>query len=246
MHKTASEAAAFVPLLRELAPPDPDVEIVLAPPFTALQAVGQACRSGDYGLAAQNLFWEDRGAYTGEVSAPMLADLGCRYVIVGHSERRRLFGDHDEGINRKVFAAIRHGLRPILCVGESLAERESGKTVALVTGQLRKGLAAVPPERAAWITLAYEPIWAIGTGHAASPAQAAEVHRALRAVLRETWGDEAPGQVRILYGGSVTPDIAGAFFQEPEVDGALVGGACLDPQSFAKIIALARLQVGGE
>ena len=246
MHKTASEAATFVHRLLDLITPLEEIEVVLAPPFTALQAVAQACRSRPLGLGAQNLFWEDRGAYTGEVSAPMLTDLGCGYVIVGHSERRRLFGELDEGINKKVHAALRHGLRPILCVGESLPEREAGHTIALVTGQLQKGLAALTQAQLALVTIAYEPLWAIGTGQAASPAQAVEVHQVLRKAIGETGGREAERQVRILYGGSVTPENAGALFSEPEVDGALVGGACLDPHSFAKIIALAKDSSGTE
>lgn len=237
MHKTATEAKLLVRRLAEMAGSVASIDVVLAPPFTALAAVAELCRSGPFLLAAQNVFWEDQGAYTGEVSGPMLTDLGCRFVIVGHSERRRLFGERDDGINKKIHAALRHGLRPILCVGESLEERDQGRTDAVVARQLEAGLAQVDPEHLASIVLAYEPVWAIGTGRAASPGQAKEVHRLIRDLLASR--GEFGADVRILYGGSVTAQNAGAFFDEPEVDGALVGGACLDPVSFATIIRLA-------
>ncbi|MBM4121751.1 MAG: triose-phosphate isomerase [Nitrospira sp.] len=241
MHKTASEAAAFVRRLSELAPPTAGIEVVLAPPFTSLQAAAQAAApSFPFTLAAQNLYWEDRGAFTGEVSAPMLADLGCRYVILGHSERRQLFGEQDEGIHKKVRAALRHGMRPMLCLGESLAERDAGQTESIVTGQLARCLEGVSKDDALLVTIAYEPVWAIGTGRAATPAQAAAVHETLRRTLASGWGSEAGQQVRILYGGSVTPENTAAFLASPQIDGALVGGACLDPQSFATICSLAQ------
>jgi triosephosphate isomerase len=239
MHKTASEATAFVRRLAELVPAAGPAEVVLAPPFTALHATAHAGALSRFTLSAQNLFWEDEGPYTGEVSASMLKDLGCRYVIVGHSERRMLFGERDEGINRKVRAALQHGLRPILCLGETLPEREGGRTDSVVKGQLLKGLEGVPKEDVLRMTVAYEPVWAIGTGRAATAAQAADVHATLRSLLAGGWGAEAGEQVRILYGGSVTPDNASEFLASSEVDGALVGGACLDPQSFARIIAAA-------
>lgn len=247
MHKTASEAAAFVHRLAELAPAvgatgsTERVEVVLAPPFTALHAAAQAAMpSFPFTLAAQNLFWEEHGAFTGEVSAPMLKDLGCQAVILGHSERRQLFGDRDEGINKKIRAALRHGLRPILCVGESLADREAGLTESVVTGQLSKCLDGLSADDLLQLTIAYEPVWAIGTGRAATVAQAAAVHETLRTVLATRWRREAGQQVRILYGGSVTPENAGAFLASPQIDGALIGGACLDPHSFATILALAQ------
>lgn len=244
MHKTASEAAVFVRRLVEQGPvvgSSERVEVVLAPPFTALQAVAQtAPDGGPFTLAAQNLFWEDQGPFTGEVSAPMLKDLGCRYVILGHSERRQHFGEHDDGINKKVRAALRHGLRPIVCVGESLADREAGKTANVVTSQLLRGLNGVSKEDIHLIAIAYEPVWAIGTGRAASAAQAAEAHKTLRAALTTGWGTEAGDRMRVLYGGSVTPGNIGEFLVSPEIDGALVGGACLDPHAFATIIARAQ------
>ncbi|MBI5410358.1 MAG: triose-phosphate isomerase [Nitrospirae bacterium] len=245
MHKTASEAAAFVRRLSELAPPTEGIEVVLAPPFTALHAVAQASSpSFPFMLAAQNLHWEDQGAFTGEVSAPMLTDLGCRYVILGHSERRRLFGEQDEGIHKKILAALHHGLRPILCLGESLTEREAGRTESIVTSQLLRCLEGVSKDDILRVAIAYEPIWAIGTGRAATPAQAATVHETLRHTLASGWGSETGGQVRILYGGSVTPENAGTFLASPQIDGSLVGGACLDPQSFATIITLAQKLTG--
>jgi triosephosphate isomerase len=241
MHKTASEAAAFVQRLSDTLPRTDQVEIAVAPPFTALHAVAQALGSSPRVLlAAQNLFWEDNGPFTGEVSAPMLKDLGCRFVIVGHSERRQHFGERDDGINKKVHAALRHGLHPILCVGETLAERESEATERVVTGQLLAGLNGVSKDQIASVTIAYEPVWAIGTGRAATAAQAVAVHRMLRAVLRR-WGAEAGDRARILYGGSVTPENAGDFFAQRDIDGALVGGACLELESFARIISRAQL-----
>lgn len=240
MHKTASEGAAFVPQLSKLVPSISRIEAVLAPPFTALQAVAEALPAAPaFGLAAQNLFWEEEGAFTGEVSAPMLRDVGCRYVILGHSERRELFGERDEGINRKVRAALAHGLAPILCVGESLAERDAGRTEAVIVGQLRRGLDGLSKDDLRLVTVAYEPVWAIGTGRPASRSHAETAHTLLRTALVHTWGTEAGGQVRILYGGSVTPDNCRAFFESPRIDGALVGGACLDPRSFATILSLA-------
>jgi len=245
MHKTATEAAAIVQQLMKLVPEPGNVEVVLAPPFTALQAAGQAMPiPHPFILAAQNLFWEDQGPFTGEISAPMIKELGCQYVILGHSERRQHFGDHDEGINRKIRAALRHRLRPILCVGESLGDREGGRTETVVTGQLLRCLDGISKDELRMITIAYEPVWAIGTGRPASPAQAAAVHKTLRATLASSWGPEACKPVRILYGGSVTPENAGEFLVSDQVDGALVGGACLDPQSFAKIIGLAQNVAG--
>jgi triosephosphate isomerase len=241
MHKTTSEAAEYVRRLLTLVPETIGIEAVLAPPFTALQAVRDAL-AGDarFVLAAQNLFWEDQGAFTGEISGPMLKDLGCRYVIVGHSERRQIFGEQDELINRKVRAAVKHGVRPILCVGESVDERDADRTDAVVTGQLLKGLAGLRKEDVAAVTIAYEPVWAIGTGRAASPEQAAAVHRAIRKKLAEQWGTHAEAPIRVLYGGSVTPQNAASLLANDQIDGALVGGACLDPNAFATILAAAQ------
>ncbi|MGH7230486.1 MAG: triose-phosphate isomerase [Nitrospiraceae bacterium] len=239
MHKTATDAVQFVRQLSELIP-EPKVEVVLAPPFTALHAAAQAMpASRPFTLSAQNLYWEDQGAFTGEVSAPMLTDLGCRYVIIGHSERRQWFGDHDDGVNKKIKAAIRHGLGPILCAGESLAQREQGGTDVVVTEQVRHALEGLSHADIQMVTIAYEPVWAIGTGRAATPEQAVAVHQVLRMALAHEWGAEAGKQTRILYGGSVSPENAADLFASDEIDGALVGGACLDPNRFARIVALA-------
>jgi len=244
MHKTAAEAAVLVRRLADLVPEPGPVEVVIAPPFTALHAAARALpASSPFLLAAQDLHWEDEGPFTGEVSAPMLKDLGCQYAIVGHSERRQLFAEDDERINKKVRACLRHGLRPILCVGELLPDRKKGRTETVVSGQLRKGLDGLAKDEIRSITIAYEPVWAIGTGQAASPDQAGAVNETLRGTLAQGWGAEAGEQVRILYGGSVTPENAGEFLASARIDGALVGGACLDPQSFATIIAVARKTV---
>jgi triosephosphate isomerase len=239
MHKTAGEATDYVRRLSELIQPQ-HVDLVLAPPFTALHAAAQAIgESSDLALAGQNLFWEDAGAFTGEISGPMLKEAGCRYVIVGHSERRHWFGERDEDINKKIRAALRHGLRPILCVGESLTDRERGDTKGVVTAQLEQDLTGFTEAEIADVALAYEPIWAIGTGRAASPAQAVEVHTILRQAIVSHWGHEAGQRIRILYGGSVNATNAREFLQSPGIDGVLVGGACLDPACFATIARFA-------
>jgi triosephosphate isomerase (TIM) len=239
MNKTSAEATAYVRRLSELIQPH-SIDMVLAPPFTALQAVKEAIGGASpFALAGQNLFWEDKGAYTGEISAPMLKDVGCRYAIIGHSERRQWFGERDEDINKKIKAAVRHELGPILCVGESLADRERGESQAVVTGQLKKDLAGLSKEHVAKMAIAYEPVWAIGTGRAATPAQAVEVHALVRQTIAADWGKDAGDGVRILYGGSVSPENAPDFLQSPEIDGVLVGGACLDPTCFATIARFA-------
>ena len=236
MNKTASEAATFVCELAKRLPASSSVELVVAPPFTALESVRAALGpSSPIQLGAQNLFWEDHGAYTGEVSAPMLKDLGCRYVILGHSERRTLFGEQDDGIHKKIRAALTHGLRPILCVGESLAQRESGKTDGVLTQQLRGSLAELAPQAMAAIAIAYEPVWAIGTGKAATRDQAVDAHRVIREFLASTWSPDTANAIRIVYGGSVTPQNIGSLLKSDQIDGALVGGACLELDSFARI-----------
>ena len=246
MNKTTGEAAAYVRRLSELLQPGP-IDVVLAPPFTALQAAAQAMGpSAPFALSGQDLFWEDKGAYTGEISAAMLKDVGCRYAIIGHSERRRLFGENDAAVHKKVAAALRHGLRAIMCLGESLEERERNRTAAVVTGQLRNGLDGLSKEDLRAVALAYEPVWAIGTGRAATPAQATEVHQLLRETLAATWDAQTAEQVRILYGGSVTAENSGAFMRAPHVDGVLVGGACLDPDCFATIARSAEHRISEE
>ncbi|MGQ0810473.1 MAG: triose-phosphate isomerase [Nitrospiraceae bacterium] len=241
MHKTASEATQFVESLSKLISSAVSADIVLAPPFTALPAVRTAL-AGDqrFALAAQDVFWEEQGAFTGEISALMLKDLGCQYVIIGHSERRRLFGDTDDGIRKKIAVALRHGIKPILCVGESLDDREGGRTETVIREQLLKGLAGLRSEEVEAVTVAYEPVWAIGTGRAATPDQAVTTHRAIRELIRQEWNLDIMSAFHILYGGSVTPQNVGAFLESDEIDGALVGGACLDPQSFATILRVAQ------
>lgn len=245
MNKTASEAATFVRELIHKPLPSSSVDIVIAPPFTALGSVRQAIGTdSSIVLAGQNLHWEDSGAYTGEVSAPMLKDLGCQYVILGHSERRALFGERDDVIQKKLSAALRHGLKPILCVGESLGEREAGRTTEIIAGQLKGSLAGFTATQLAMLTIAYEPVWAIGTGKAASPDQAILSHRTIRQFLQEHWSASLSQATRILYGGSVTPQNASSFLASEEIDGALVGGACLQVESFASIANLAQKRTG--
>jgi triosephosphate isomerase (TIM) len=236
MNKTASEASAFVPQLLVRLPRALHCELVLAPPFTALDSVRTALgASSQIGLAAQNLHWESHGAFTGEVSGPMLRDLGCRYVIVGHSERRTLFGERDEDVRKKVTAALTHGLLPIVCVGESLAERENGRTESIVTTQLKGALADRSEQDLSRITIAYEPVWAIGTGRAATVEQATAVHRSIRNFVATGWNQKIASTMRILYGGSVTPQNIHSLLAAEDIDGALVGGACLNPDSFVTI-----------
>jgi triosephosphate isomerase (TIM) len=241
MNKTASEAVRFVRELAGALPKDPSVEIVLAPPFTALDSVRSVTTSAShFALGAQNLHWEQQGAFTGEISGPMLRDLGCTYVIIGHSERRTLFGERDGDVHKKVRSALANGLRPILCVGESLAERQSERTEAVVSGQVAAGLAELNAQELGAVTIAYEPVWAIGTGHAATTEQAVAVHRAIRTHIAAGWTTETAERMRILYGGSVTPQNAASLLSESDIDGALVGGACLKTESFATIVLAAK------
>ena len=240
MNKTASEAGRFVRELAGALSADRSVEIVIAPPFTALESVRSALGSVSHiALGAQNMYWESQGAFTGEISGPMLRDSGCTYVIVGHSERRALFGEKDEDIHKRVRAALAVGLCPILCVGESLDQRQSGRTEPVVTGQIAAGLAELSAQELKTVIIAYEPVWAIGTGHAATTEQAVAVHRAIRARIAAGWSTDAAEQMRVLYGGSVTPQNAEPLLNEPDIDGALVGGACLKTDSFATILRAA-------
>lgn len=239
MNKTASEAAPFVQELEQRVRVPRGVEVVLAPPFTSLPAVRHALAGAQpFRLAAQDVHWEERGAFTGEIAPAMLRDLGCDYVIIGHSERRQYFGEQDDHVNRKVKAALRQGLLPILCLGETLDQREQNQTEEIVTRQLTRGLDGLGTADLAKVTVAYEPVWAIGTGRAASVTQAEEVHGLLQSVLAKLAG-EAGGQVRVLYGGSVTPDNAGELLRSRRIHGALVGGACLNAEAFARIVVLA-------
>jgi triosephosphate isomerase len=240
MHMTHLEAIQAVQKLSYLLDKDDAerAEVVICPPFTALRAV-QTLIDGDrlaFGLGAQNVYPEERGAFTGEVSPLMLQALRCGYVIVGHSERRQLFGEDDALVNRKVRTVLAHGMTPILCVGETLDEREGGGTETRVTQQVRRGLDHVEPEQAGTVVIAYEPIWAIGTGRNAEPADAGSVVEVIRATLAERFNDTVARGVRVQYGGSVKPGNIRDFMAHPEIDGALVGGASLEPEDFALIV----------
>jgi triosephosphate isomerase len=235
MHLTIPEARALVTEIVKASLDLPEAGMVIAPPFTALAAVRTILEGSPVGLAAQNLFWEDKGAYTGEISGAMLKDAGCEYVIIGHSERRQYFGEADEGVNKKIKAALNHGLSPIVCIGESLEERERGQTIAKVTGQVELGLRAIDAQGFRRIIFAYEPIWAIGTGKTATPAQAEEVQALTREKLGREYGNGPAACAIILYGGSVKPANAFALMSEKNIDGFLVGGASLEAESFIQI-----------
>lgn len=239
MNKTIPEAVAFAEQLAA-AGDFAGVAVVLCPAFPALAAVARAVAGTRISVAAQDLFWEDYGAYTGEVSPVMLRDAGCRYVIIGHSERRQYFGETDETVNRKVKAALRHGLTPIVCVGERLAEREAGETFAVIERQVRGAFTGVAGEAVASLVLAYEPVWAIGTGRNAAPEDAQAVNRFIRELIARLYAPAVADQVRIQYGGSVTPENAAALLAQPDIDGALVGGASLKVESFTAIINAAK------
>jgi triosephosphate isomerase len=240
MHHTHLDAINVVQKLSyRLAPGDYDeCEVVVCPAFTALRSVQTTIESDriPIALGAQNVHWEPQGAFTGEVSPPMLAKLGVRYVIVGHSERRELFGETDDMVNRKVKAVLAHAMLPIMCVGETLAEREDGHTDMKVSGQVRAGLAGVAPADVERLVIAYEPIWAIGTGRNATPDDANTTIAVVRKTVAEVAGAEVAAKVRIQYGGSVKPGNIAELMAMPEIDGALVGGASLDPDDFAKIV----------
>jgi triosephosphate isomerase len=240
MHNTISQAETLIRDILSIYQANPSVELAVAPPHVALQAVARLLAPTPITLAAQNVCAKDEGAFTGEISPPMLKELGCQYVIIGHSERRHLFGESDQAINEKIHAALRHDLQPIFCIGERLEEREAGQTHSVIQHQLHTGLAGLGSKALGNITIAYEPVWAIGTGRAATVEQATEVHAAIRSFLTTHWELNAE-QIRILYGGSVTVDNAQALFQSPHINGALIGKACLNSESFAKIAEIAAL-----
>ncbi len=235
MYKTIPEARELVTGIKEKLKATGQVEVVVCPPFTALAPVAEVLKGSGIGLGAQDLFWEEEGAYTGEVSPVMLRDLGCQYVIIGHSERRQYFGETDETVNKKVKAALAHGLRPIICVGESLAQREAGETETLVATQVEKALAGVEATEIPQIVIAYEPIWAIGTGRSSTGEDANQVIGLIRKTIARLYRQELADQVRIQYGGSVKPENIKEFMTQPEIDGALVGGASLKVDSFLAI-----------
>ena len=239
MNKTISDALQFVDECRKMFKEISvdRVDVVLSPPYTAIKAVSDAIGNDNIAVAAQNLYWEEKGAFTGEVSASMLADSGCKFVIIGHSERRHQFGETDEGINKKIRSAIHGNLSPIFCVGETLQQREHDETFKVIRDQVEKGLDGLSEEAVSTLLIAYEPVWAIGTGKNATPEQAEEVHGFIRSILRETYGRSVSETVRILYGGSVTPENVSGLIKEHNIDGALVGGASLKADSFVKIVA---------
>ena len=240
MFKTVSEAVVFAKELKSLVKDITAVEIVVAPPFTAIHAVAEALRNTNVGVAGQDVYWEKEGAFTGEVSAPMLKEAGAEYAIIGHSERRRLSGETDAAVNRKIFAAIGAGLTSIVCVGETLEERERNETLAVLDRQIKDGLDRLTADQVVDLVVAYEPVWAIGTGRNASAAQAEESHAHIRTRLRQWFGADAAERCHILYGGSVKPDNIRELIAEPDVDGALVGGASLDVRSFGEIVTRSR------
>jgi triosephosphate isomerase len=240
MFKTVQEAVAFAKEFKIIVADVSGVDIVLAPPFTAVYAVAEAARASNVAVAAQDLFWEREGAFTGAVSATMVREAGAEYVIVGHSERRRVFGDTDVAVNRKVLAALGGDLTPIVCVGESLEEREANATLGVLDRQVKAALESVTPEQVASLAIAYEPVWAIGTGRNATAAQAQEAHAHIRGRLRQWFGADTAERCRIIYGGSVKPDNAAELLREADVDGALVGGASLDVRGFGEIVTRAR------
>ncbi|MFT3828035.1 MAG: triose-phosphate isomerase [Chitinophagaceae bacterium] len=243
MFKTVSEAVAFAKVFKSLVKDVSGVDIVLAPPFTAVHPVAEAVRASNIAVAAQDVYWEKEGAFTGEVSAAMVREAGAEFVIVGHSERRRMFADTDTAVNRKIHAAIAADLTPIVCVGETLEEREANATMAVLDRQLKDGLDGLSPGQVADLVIAYEPVWAIGTGRNATAAQAQEAHAHVRGRLRQWFGADTAEKTRILYGGSVKPDNIADITREADVDGALVGGASLDVKSFGEIVTRSRRAV---
>jgi triosephosphate isomerase len=235
MHMTIPEALELVNQLREASPGLKEAQCVVIPPFTALSEVSKAIQGSPILLGSQNVFWEEKGAFTGEVSVAMLKDAGCTFVVIGHSERRQYFGETNETVNKKIHATLTQGLIPIMCLGETLEERENGQTIAKVETQISEGLNGLKTEDIQQIIIAYEPIWAIGTGRTATPDQAQEVHSFIRKKLAEKHGNEVASYAIILYGGSVKPENSFSLLKEKDIDGALVGGASLKADSFAEI-----------
>jgi triosephosphate isomerase len=236
MYKTPTEAIELVTLLKRKIGDVVDVEMVVCPPFTALLDVKDALNECRIALGAQNCYWEDSGAFTGEVAVPMLKSIGVTYVIIGHSERRQYFGETDETVNKKIRAVLKHGLTPIVCVGEILAEREAGKTFDIIKAQCNGSFRGLSAEAMEQIVIAYEPVWAIGTGKTATPDQAQEVHRFIRDWITQTYSEKLANQICIQYGGSVKPENTADLMAQPDIDGALVGGASLQADSFSQIV----------
>lgn len=236
MNKTVEEARELIRGLKASLQGIDDVEVAVAPPFTALYPISLELKESSISLAGQNLFWEERGAFTGEISPVMLKEIGCQYVIIGHSERRQYFGETDETVNRRIKTALNHGLKAILCLGETLQEREKGLTFSVVERQLEGGLREVNEKAVEEIVIAYEPVWAIGTGKTATPEQAEEVHWFIRQKLEKLYSKRISEGLRIQYGGSVTPENIKGLMAQPDIDGALVGGASLEVESFSRIV----------
>ncbi len=246
MHKLRGEARKLAADLRSrLSDADTSVGLLLCPPFTALAEVAEVIAETKILLGAQNMYWEEKGAYTGEVSPLMLKDAGCTYVIIGHSERRQYFGETDETVNKKVRAALEAGLKSIVCVGETERQREADETESIIVKQLKEGLADLRMNEMADVVIAYEPVWAIGTGKNATPKQAQEVHELIRRLISDMFAKPAAESLLILYGGSVKPDNAAELMAQPDINGALVGGASLDADSFEKIACAAMTAMDG-
>lgn len=240
MFKTIAEATAYAGALRPLITEVTNVDVAVAPTFTAIHAVAQAVNGSAIAVSGQDLYWEREGAFTGEISAGMLREAGATMVIIGHSERRTLFGETDASVNRKIAAAFAGGLTPIVCIGETLEQRERNETLAVLDRQIQQGLDGVTADQVSALVLAYEPVWAIGTGRNATPAQAGEAHAHIRTRVRQWFGSGAAEACRVLYGGSVKPDNIAELIGHHDVDGALVGGASLDPRAFSEIIKRSR------
>lgn len=236
MNNSTAESVDLAEKLKKTVKDMAGVDVVVAPPFTALGSVRDVIKGSIIKLGAQNLFWEDKGAYTGEVSPLMIRDLDCEYVIIGHSERREYFKESDEIVNKKIKAALRNKLKAIVCVGESLKEREENKTMQVIESQIKKGLQGLSLSEAKELIIAYEPVWAIGTGRNATPAQANEVHTYIRKLLSRIFNEDIASNIKILYGGSVKLSNSAELMSEKEIDGALVGGASLEAESFAQIV----------
>ena len=236
MHKTVQESINAAIGLKRKFYTFAEADIVICPPFTSLSKVSDQIMDSSIMLGAQDLYWEEEGAFTGDISPNMLKDAGCRYVIVGHSERRNIFGETDDDVNKKLKVALRHGMVPIMCIGERLEERDNGMTLEVMEKQLTRGLRDVAKDEVVRIIIAYEPIWAIGTGRTATPQQAQEAHRFIREFIERSYDREAFSKIRIQYGGSVKPENIAQLMAQEDIDGALVGGASLDVNSFAEIV----------
>jgi len=236
MNNNSAESVELVSQLREMISGIKEVEVVVAPPYTALGSVATAIKGSTIVLSSQNIFWEEKGAFTGEISPSMLKDIGCQYAIIGHSERRQYFGETNETVNKRLKAALEASLTPIVCIGETLEEKEADKTLTVIEKQVKEGLAGISSGEMEKVVIAYEPVWAIGTGKTATPEQAQEVHQFIRGMLAQVFDEGVAEGIRILYGGSVKPDNVDQLMSQKDIDGALVGGASLKADSFARIV----------